>query len=31
MLNFIKTKGFPMDDYIRECKTLDEIQKELII
>ncbi|ABG87747.1 NAD-dependent DNA ligase LigA [Clostridium perfringens] len=29
MLNFIKTKGFPMDDYIRECKTLDEIQKEI--
>ncbi|EPB8179787.1 NAD-dependent DNA ligase LigA [Clostridium perfringens] len=29
MLNFIKVKGFPMDDYIRECKTLDEIQKEI--
>ena len=29
MLNFIKTKGFPMDDYIRKCKTLDEIQKEI--
>lgn len=29
MLNFIKIKGFPMDDYIRECKTLDEIQKEI--
>ena len=29
MLNFIKTKGFPMEDYIRECKTLDEIQKEI--
>lgn len=29
MLNFIKTKGFPMDDYIRECKTLDEIKKEI--
>lgn len=29
MLNFIKTKGFPMDDYIRECTTLDEIQKEI--
>lgn len=29
MLNFIKTKGFPMDDYIRECKTLYEIQKEI--
>ncbi|ELC8457131.1 NAD-dependent DNA ligase LigA [Clostridium perfringens] len=29
MLNFIKTKGFPMDDYIRECTILDEIQKEI--
>ncbi|MDM0930952.1 NAD-dependent DNA ligase LigA [Clostridium perfringens] len=29
MLNFIKAKGFPMDDYIRECTTLDEIQKEI--
>lgn len=29
MLNFIKVKGFPMDDYIRECTTLDEIQKEI--
>ncbi|TBX15565.1 NAD-dependent DNA ligase LigA [Clostridium perfringens] len=29
MLNFIKTKGFPMDDYIRKCTTLDEIQKEI--
>ncbi|EGT0000467.1 NAD-dependent DNA ligase LigA [Clostridium perfringens] len=29
MLNFIKTKGFPIDDYIRECTTLDEIQKEI--
>lgn len=29
MLNFIKTKGFPMDDYIMECTTLDEIQKEI--
>lgn len=29
MLNFIKTKGFPMDDYIRECTTLDEVQKEI--
>ncbi|WP_349392197.1 NAD-dependent DNA ligase LigA [Clostridium perfringens] len=29
MLNFIKVKGFPMDDYIKECKTLDEIQKEI--
>lgn len=29
MLNFIKTKGFPMDDYIRGCTALDEIQKEI--
>ncbi|EGT3615700.1 NAD-dependent DNA ligase LigA [Clostridium perfringens] len=29
MLEFIKVKGFPMDDYIRECTTLDEIQKEI--
>ncbi|NGT11308.1 NAD-dependent DNA ligase LigA [Clostridium perfringens] len=29
MLNFIKVKGFPMDDYIMECTTLDEIQKEI--
>ncbi|WP_394890396.1 NAD-dependent DNA ligase LigA [Clostridium perfringens] len=29
MLNFIKVNGFPMDDYIRECTTLDEIQKEI--
>ncbi len=29
MLEFIKEKGFPMDDYIRECTTLDEIQKEI--
>ncbi|MDC4245091.1 NAD-dependent DNA ligase LigA [Clostridium perfringens] len=29
MLNFIKVKGFPMDDYIRKCTTLDEIQKEI--
>lgn len=29
MLEFIKEKGFPMDDYIRECTNLDEIQKEI--
>lgn len=29
MLEFIKVKGFPMDDYVRECSTLDEIQKEI--
>lgn len=29
MLSFIKNKGFPIDDYIRECKTLDEIEKEI--
>lgn len=29
MLNFIKEKGFPMDDYIKYCTTLDEIEKEI--
>lgn len=29
MLDFIKEKGFPMDDYIRECSTIEEIEKEL--
>lgn len=29
MLNFIKDKGFPMDDYIRYCTTLEEIEKEI--
>jgi len=29
MLNFIKEKGFPMDDYIRECTTVEEIEREI--
>ena len=29
MLDFIKEKGFPMDDYIRECTTIEEIEKEI--
>ncbi|MGL5633734.1 MAG: NAD-dependent DNA ligase LigA [Sarcina sp.] len=29
MLNFIKEKGFPMDDYIRECKDIVGIEKEI--
>lgn len=29
MLDFIKKMGFPMDDYIKECNTLDDIAKEI--
>lgn len=29
MLAFIKEKGFPMDDYIKYCTTLEEIEKEV--
>ena len=29
MLSFIKEKGFPMDDYVKICTTLEEIQKEI--
>ena len=29
MLNFIKEKGFPMDDYIKYCTTIEEIEKEV--
>lgn len=29
MLDFIKKKGFPMDDYIKECSTMEEIDKEI--
>ena len=29
MLAFIKEKGFPMDDYIKACTTLEEIEKEV--
>ncbi|MBU3104697.1 NAD-dependent DNA ligase LigA [Clostridium gasigenes] len=29
MLGFIKQKGFPMDDYIKYCTTLEEVEKEI--
>jgi len=29
MMNFMKEKGFPYDDYIKQCKTLQEIKKEI--
>ena len=29
MLNFIKEKGLPMDDYIKVCTTIDEIQEQI--
>jgi DNA ligase (NAD+) len=29
MLNFIKTQGIPMDDYMVECETLEEIEREV--
>lgn len=29
MLDFIKEKGLPVDDYIAECSTLEEIKKEI--
>ena len=29
MLIFIKDKGLPMDDYIRYCTTIEEIEKEI--
>lgn len=29
MLDFIKSKGLPMDDYVRYCTTLEEIEKEI--
>ena len=29
MMEFIKEKGFPYDDYIKECTTLEEIEKEI--
>lgn len=29
MLDFIKIKGFPVDDYIRECTNVEEIEKEI--
>lgn len=29
MMNFIKEQGFPVDEYIKECGTLEEIEKEI--
>lgn len=29
MLDFIREKGFPMDDYVVECSTIEDIQKEI--
>lgn len=29
MLEFIKEKGFPMDDYVKVCKNIEEIKKEI--
>ena len=29
MLDFIKSKGLPMDDYVKYCTTLEEIEKEI--
>lgn len=29
MLIFIKEKGFPMDDYVKYCTTLEEVEKEI--
>jgi len=30
MMNFIKIHGIPMDEYIVECETLEEIEKEIM-
>ena len=29
MMNFIKEKGFLMDDYLKQCSTMEEIEKEI--
>lgn len=29
MMTFIKEKGFPVDDYLKECYSLEEIEKEI--
>ncbi|OPX50887.1 DNA ligase [Clostridium thermobutyricum DSM 4928] len=29
MLDFIREKGFPIDDYVVECSTIEDIQKEI--
>jgi DNA ligase (NAD+) len=30
MMEFIKVQGIPMDDYLVECETLEEIEKEIL-
>jgi DNA ligase (NAD+) len=30
MMDFIKEQGIPMDDYLVECETLEEIEKEIL-
>lgn len=30
MMDFIKDKGIPMDEYLAQCETLEEIQKEIM-
>ena len=30
MMEFIKVQGVPMDDYLVECETLEEIEKEIL-
>ena len=30
MMNFIKAQGIPMDEYLVECETLEEIQSEIM-
>ena len=30
MMDFIKVQGIPMDDYMVECETLDEIEREIL-
>ncbi|AAK80620.1 NAD-dependent DNA ligase LigA [Clostridium acetobutylicum] len=29
MMNFIKEMGFPVDEYLKECNTIEEINKEI--
>ncbi|WP_234121737.1 NAD-dependent DNA ligase LigA [Clostridium hydrogenum] len=29
MMNFLKEKGIPVDDYIRECTTMEEIKEQI--
>ena len=30
MMDFIKVQGIPMDDYLVECETLEEIEREIL-